>query len=262
MLNRRAKESIVLYYLKYYTKPMFSLNQLLNSSLTLLIFFILLFAYTKLAGPILFNINSVTTSKTDSFQVTGEGKATLKPDSATIRVGVVAKGQTAKAAQDQMNENINKVIEAIKALGIPESDIKTQNYNVNPVYDYSEGQKITNYSANTNITIKVKNVDLVNKIIDAATSNGANVVGGAEFENLDKTQAENEARSKAITDAKNKAQNIAKTAGFSLGRLIGYQEGFVGEPRPLTMLAADSKTQIEPGTNEVTVTVTLSYEVR
>lgn len=242
---------------------MSSLNQLINRTLTLIVFFVLLFLYTKLAGPIPFNINSVTTSKTDSFQVTGQGKTSIKPDNATVRAGVSASGETAKAAQDKMNVNINKVIEAVKALGIAESDIKTDNYNVNPTYDYTSDGKITGYSSNTNIEIKVKDINIVNKVVDTATVNGANIVGGAQFSNTDKTQAENDARAMAITDAKNKAQQIAKTGGFSLGRLIGYQEDSSGGgPRPTTLIAASEDTKIEPGTNEVDITVTLSYEVK
>lgn len=235
-----------------------------------LIFFILLFTYVKLAGPIPFSINSVTTQKTDTFQVTGEGKAEVKPDNATVRAGVQVNAATEKEAKDQMNSAINKVTAAIKALGIAESDIKTDNFNINPNYDYSQGaQKINGYSGNTNITIKVKDVTKVNQVIDTATANGANVIGGAQFDNVDKTAAENEARVKAVADARAKAQNAARVAGFTLGKLLNYQETTgANNPRPYMMAKAQDSaqaappTQIEPGTNEVNLTVTLSYEVK
>ena len=76
-----------------------------------IIFFVLLFTYTRLAGPIPFDITSITTSKSDAFTVTGEGKVEAKPDSATVHLGVVAKGATSELAQSGLNTNINKVIE-------------------------------------------------------------------------------------------------------------------------------------------------------
>lgn len=233
------------------------------------IFFMLLFAYTKLAGPIPFSVNSVTTTKSDAFQVTGEGKVTATPDLAVVNAGVTANGVTVKAAQDQLNGNINKVSAAIKALGVDPKDIQTSNYNINPTVDFTGNQKITGYTANSNLTIKIRNIEKINQVIDAATASGANQVGGVSFEVSDKTKAENEARQKAVADAKKKAENAAKIAGFRLGQLVNYQENFEGQPIPMPLRAAQGSadtvsppTQVEPGTNEIRVTVTLSYEIR
>lgn len=249
------------------------LPQVLVPIFVILFFFLSLFAYTKLAGPIPFNVSSVVTNKTDTFSVNGEGKANIKPDSATVSVGVQAQGSTAKLAQDQMNQNINKVIEAVKSLDIKSEDIKTENYNVYPNQDVralspGEPQKITGYSANTNITIKVRDIAKANQVLDAATSAGANQVGGVSFEAEDKTAAENEARAMAVKSAKEKAEQTANIAGFKLGRLINYSEGFNGREMPLSMDSKFSQgrgggeqTNLEPGSEEVSVTVNLSYEI-
>src|SRR3989344_4104341 len=194
-----------------------------------IIFLLLIFLYIKFAGPIPFSVNSTTTSKSDAFSVTGEGKADIKPDFGTLRVGVTANAQTVEAAQSQMNTSINKVTDALKNAGIASDDIQTENYNVNPNYDYTSGtQKITGYNANTNLVIKIRD----------------------------------------INKAKKKASRAAQAAGFSLGKLVNYQESFGGQP-PI-IYAADralpqsggGDTQVEPGTNEIVVNVTLSYEVR
>ncbi len=231
-------------------------------------FFILLFTFTKLFGPIPFSVNSVTTTKSSTFDVTGEGKVTATPDVALVTVGIQANGSTVKAAQDQINSTINKVSEAVKKLGIGSKDIKTTNYSINPSYDFTNSQKITGYSASTNLSIKVRQLDKANSVIDSATSNGANQVGGISFDIDDKTKLENEARQKAVDEAKKKALEAAKISGFKLGRIINYSENFGGLPRPIPMLqAADIKaqgspTQIEPGSAEITVIVTLSYEIQ
>lgn len=231
-------------------------------------FFILLFTFTKIFGPIPFAVNSVTTTKSTTFDVTGEGKVTVVPDIASVSVGIRSQGSTVKIAQDQINSVINKVSQAIKDLGVDKKDIQTTNYSIYPDYDYSgSSQRIKGYNASTNLSIKVRDTDKVNSVIDTATSNGANEVSGISFEVDDRAKAENEAREKAVAEAKKKAENASKIAGFRLGKIVNYSESFDDFPRPLPLRAAgaaeveDKPTQIEPGTTQVSVTVTLSYEI-
>lgn len=232
-------------------------------------FFILLFSFTKIFGPIPFSVNSVTTTKSDTFQVSGEGKVSAIPDVAIVNAGISVNGTTVKLAQDQMNTVINKVSEAIKKLGVDSKDIKTTNYNINPDYDYfGNTQRIKGYSASTNLSIKVRAVDKANDVIDQATANGANQIGGISFDIDDKTKLENEARQKAVAVAKSKAENAAKIAGFKLGRIINYSENQSGYPGPIPMMARvdmkaqGSSTEVQPGSTDITVTVTLSYGIQ
>lgn len=244
-----------------------NLRSLITPLVTIIFFFLALFVFIKLAGPLPFSVNSVQTTKTDIFSVTGTGKSNQKPDSASLVVGVTADALTVATAQSELNNAINKVSAAIKNVGIDPIDIQTASYSVNPKYDYTAGQKITGYTASTNLTIKIKKVDDANRVIDAATQNGATQVGGLEFVVADQAKAEDEARGKAVADAKKKAESAARIAGFQLGRVINYNEDFGNSvPRPYLMSAGvDTKavppTQVEPGSNEIQVNVTLSYQI-
>lgn len=230
-----------------------------------------LFLYTKLAGPLPFTVNSITTTKTDVFSVNGEGVVNITPDSASVTVGVVANGTTVKLAQDQLNEKINAVSEGVKKLGIEAKYIQTTNYNINPTADYTGStQRITGYQASTNLLIKINDIEKVNSVIDSATASGANQVHGVTFEVSDKVKAQDEAREKAVAEAKAKAENAAKVAGFSLGKIINYNENF-GDSRPLYygLNAASGapkgdvvQTVVQPGSSEIKVNVTLSYEIK
>jgi len=240
-----------------------------NALVSLIGFFVLLFVYTKLAGPIPFAVTSITTQKTDSFAVTGEGKVNVSPDLAVVTVGVQEQGATVKQVQTALNSKINLVSAAIKKLGIEAKDVQTSNYNIRPNYDWQAGkQRINGYTASSNLTIKVREIEKANSVIDAATVSGANQVGNLAFEVDDKTAAENEARQKAVSEAKKKAENAAKMAGFKLGKIINYSENFAPESRLYPLMAgggtaeATVPTQLEAGTNEITVQVTLSYEIR
>jgi len=237
------------------------------------LFFILLFAFVKLVGPIPFSMTSVVTNKTDTFTVTGEGKAVAIPDVAIVSAGVEAQGSSVTALQNELNAKINKISDAVKRLGVDAKDIQTTNYSISPMYDYTSGTpRITGYQASSTLTIKVRAIDKANGVIDAATANGANQVGGVTFDVSDKTKSENEARDLAVKEAKAKAEAAAKSAGFTLGRVINYTETNGETPRPMPLFAkAESAaggttvtppTQVEPGSSEITIDVSLSYEIR
>lgn len=243
-------------------------SRLLSPIVLLISLFVLIFIYTKVIGPIPFSVNSVTTQKSTTFDVRGQGKSFMKPDIVTVNAGISVQSQTVKNAQEQINSIINKVSEAVKQSGVDSKDIQTSNYSIYPNYDYGNGsQKINGVTANANLVIKVRNLDIVNNVIDAATSSGANQISGVTFDISDKTKVEDQARQEAVKEAKRKAEQAAQIAGFKLGRIINYSENFPGGPIALPMIRTESKavdatpTQIEPGTSEVTVDVVLGYEI-
>lgn len=242
--------------------------QSLKTSLTIILFIFLgFFLYTKFVGPIPFSINSITTTKTNLFSVSGVGKSTGIPDTAQISVGVIKTASTVVSAQEQNNTATNKIIEDLKKLGVEEKNIKTTNYSISPNYDFIGGrQNITGYTVTQTLEIKVTPIDTANKVIDAATSDGANIVNGISFTFNEKTKKdlENKAREEAVKMAKEKAENLAKATGIRLGKIVDVQESGAFEPRPIMMAQSleekSTDTQLQPGENSITISITLSYE--
>jgi uncharacterized protein YggE len=181
-------------------------------------------------------------------------------------LGFTNTNTSVSAVQNEANTIINSVSAAVKRLGINEKDIKTTNYSLYPNYDYrSSVQKITGYSINVNILVKVRDFSKINQVIDTGTGNGANQVGGLSFTFDDPEKYQTQARKIAIETAKKKASDIANASGIMLGKLINVQEGSGNNYRPAPMMAATEKsdsTQIEPGSSEIISSVTLNYEVR
>lgn len=252
-----------------------------------LIILVALVLYSQFGPSLPISVNQITTNKNDLFSVTGSGEVTAKPDIAEVSFGVSATGQTVAAVQNQSNEAINKVVAAVKALGIADKDIKTTNYNINPQYGgvgqdrimsdpqgplppIVPDQNITGYSMNVNVVVKVRDLDKVNQVIDTATENGANQLGGISFtvDNPDKYQAE--ARKLAIEDAKKQANELASAAGIQLGKVVGVYESPMFYGRGDAALSAKAEpmggpnvpTQIEPGSSTISTQVTLNYETR
>lgn len=248
---------------------------------TVALIFLAFLIYTKVFGPIPFYINSVNTTKTDLFSSSGSGQATAVPDTASVSVGVTKTAVTVDGAQREVNTVASKLISDIKKLGISEKDIKTTNYTVNPNYGSggiepliypSTGatEKITGYTVTQNIEVKVKPLDKVNRVVDTAIGDGANLVGGVNFTFSDELmkKLEKEATQEAVNDAKEKAQTLANAAGVRLGKIVNVVSS-TSQPYFMRSMATslDSKTtdtvpptEITPGESTVNIGVTIYYE--
>jgi len=235
---------------------------------TVLFIFIGFFVFTKIFGPIPFSVNSITTNKQNLFTVTGTADVTAVPDTAMLSFGVSKSGPAVEAGKQEVNKIINQITQDLKNLGVDEKDIKTTNYSVNPNYDYSQGSQKTNgYTINASIEVKIKSIEKANNAVDIATRDGATQVGGIQFVVNDdaKKKLEDQARKDAIQKAKDKAASISGAAGIHLGRIVDVQEnGSNPGPLPYGMQADSAKqtqtTQLSPGENKITSTVSLSYE--
>lgn len=234
--------------------------------------FATILAVFKLVGPIPVSVTQTTIAKNEPFMVNGEGTVAMTPDIAEISLGITTNKPTVSAAQEETNRVINSLTDAMKQLGVGDEDIKTTNYSVNPNYDWNSGtQRITGYNVNANLLVKFKNFDNLNQALDQATSLGANQVGGINFTLSDdkQHQAEDEARKEAVAQAKTKAESLSQAAGIKLGKLINVTENTFSPPTPMYARAEamDAKavsgptpTEIQPGSQEVKLMVTLSYE--
>ncbi len=227
------------------------------------------FVYSKMGPGI--PITSVVTQKQDLFTVSGEGKVSVVPDTALVDLGITANNSDVKSAQNQANSVIKALTDSLKKLGIAEKDIKTANYSVYPNYDFQSGSnKIAGYQVSASLTVTVRQIDKVNQVIDAATAAGTNSVGGIQLtvDDEQKKKLTQQARDLAVKEAKDKAESLAKAAGITLGKVVNVvEEG--NQPRPVPMMAKDSAigspsspTQIQPGSTDITSTVTLYYETR
>jgi len=236
-----------------------------------LIILAILSLYFRFIGPIPFSVTQTTTEKKTTFDVEAEGKVTSIPDTAEINLGIQVNKPTVEVAQSQANQKIKKITDELKKIGIEEKYIKTINYSVYTEYDYRVGQKIIGYNVNITLKVKVKDFQKINQVIDIATSQGANQIGGLSFtiddEKLEELQTE--ARNQAIAKAQKKAKEIARAGGIKIGRLVNISENLVSYP-PVPLTAREmgvggapeekTTTQIQPGETEVTISVILSYE--
>ncbi len=209
----------------------------------------------------------------NQITVNGEGKVTAAPDVAVITMGIVSDGTTVAAAQKQNNDKMNNIIAAVKnQFSIPAKDIQTQNYSVYPKYNYQNGrQSIIGYTVNQNVVVKVRDFDKTGAIIGKATELGANQISGPSFSIDDIEAYKAQAREIAIKQAKDNAKVLADQVGIGLGRIVNFSEGGAMPITPMyadlaVSLNAETKAvpapQIEAGSQDVIIDVSISYEIK
>lgn len=221
---------------------------------------------------------SIEPSSFRSFAVTGEGKVVAIPDVAQFSFSVITEGgKDITKLQKENTDKVNRAISFVKSNGVEAKDIKTSGYNLSPRYqNYScprEGgvcpaPEIVGYTITQTVEVKVRDFGKVGEILGGVVENGANSVSQLNFTIDDPTTVQNDAREEAIVKAKNKARSIAKAGGFSLGRLLSIDEGYSPVPYYRSdvgygaLLEKAVTPTIEPGSEDVTVNVTLRYEIR
>lgn len=207
------------------------------------------------------------------ISVSGEGKVTGTPDIAMLSFGVQTdRLATAEAATKDLGTRMQKIIAALKQQGIAEGDISTQSLSLYPVYDYNDGRTIPRgYQAGQSLSVKVRDTAKVGDVLSLAATNGANQVGGVSFTIDDPEALRDTARSEAIAEAQEKAQELAAQLGRRLGRMTAFNENGGGYYPPMPYYARDAmagavaneaKMEIPSGDQEVSVIVSLTYELR
>lgn len=201
-----------------------------------------------------------------SISVSAQGSTRVTPDRATIQIGVQTQGTTAAAASTENARVAQRVIAAIKALGIGAEQISTVNYSVNPDYRQVENRRpeVIGYTVHNTVVVDVRQIDQVGRVIDAALSSGANVINSLSFYASNTEDARRAALAAAVEKARLDAEVIARAAGGTLGGLAEASVGAYMIPRGREnnqmmrgdiAMAAAPPTPVEPGSELLSVQV-------
>ena len=213
--------------------------------------------------------------------VSTSGTATAKvdPDKVTVTIGVETQGLTAEEAATKNAELMDKVIAALKELGVTDDQISTSWYNVYPIYDYrsppcieiypqppdcAPKSEISGYRASNSLSVTLDADEDVGKVIDSAAKAGANNVNSVYFFVSDERQQEiREGLIKqAIENARSRADKAADAVSMNITGVKSINLNDVYFPVFYKDFAAEStgaSTPILPGQQQVTMTVQITF---
>jgi uncharacterized protein YggE len=205
-----------------------------------------------------------------TIRVTGEAELTAEPDEYVFYPSYDFKNASKQAALDELSKKSDAVIAKLKELGVADSKIKTDSSGYDfPVY----GEETSTPTYTLRLTVTVANRDLAQKVQDylITTEPTGSVSPQATFSDKKRKELENRARDDATKEARAKAEQSAENLGFSLGKVKAVEDGagFDGIIRPfaaqdMATSGQEKTTQltVQPGENELTYSVTVTYFVK
>jgi uncharacterized protein len=217
-------------------------------------------AYAGVGLPEQAQSQSAPEEQRNTITVNGSGSVTSVPDRASFWFGVQTEGRTAAQALAANEADMRRVIAALRNAGIAAADIQTQNISLSPRMS-EDGTQVVGYTASNSVSARIRDLDRAGAVIDAAVAAGANQVSGPTLFRADQSGLYRQALRAAYADARAKAETLADVMNVTLGRVVAAVEAGGSVPLPAAGRDAATAAQIEPGTQEVQATVSVTFAI-
>ncbi len=219
------------------------------------------------------NVSSAN-SERNVISVNSSETITVVPDIAEIVYAVRTEAKDAASCQQKNTEDVAKVIELLKGLGVEETSIQTSDYYMYPIYNYSGNtQRITGYEASTSLTVSKLPIDSLDTILAQSVQTGINNIQSITYMSSKYDEGYSNALKLAMESARAKAEALAEAGGCSLGSVVGVRENsnysearytdnaLSSKMRSMESLAAGTEdgSSIMPGEVAVEVNITVEY---
>jgi uncharacterized protein len=196
--------------------------------------------------------------------VTGESTVAVAPDMAVISLGVTATGKTAAEAMEANNGAMTTVLDRLRKAGVADADLQTATLQLNPNWVNATpdvAPSINGYTASNQVSVRLRALDTLGTVLDAAISDGANTLNGVSFDLANKRPAQDQARAAAVKDAVARATLLAEAAGVKLGKIVSITEGGAAAgPTPMFRMDAAS-VPVAAGELEISQSVTVTFDI-
>jgi uncharacterized protein YggE len=202
-----------------------------------------------------------------TLSLSGTGKVTIKANQAIIILGVYTEGKSADYAEQENALRMTDVMNSLKALGIPDTDMQTISYTINPEYDYDLKMTV-GYQVTNTLQITVDDLTKVGSIIDKTSTAGANTISSVTFTVSDAEFAKYklQAYSLAVSDVQAKEKAITDGFGITVAGIQSINENYYFPMYQNVYTTMDSKsagvvpsTPIVSGTLDISITLNVVY---
>ncbi|HEY7431363.1 MAG TPA: SIMPL domain-containing protein [Streptosporangiaceae bacterium] len=196
--------------------------------------------------------------------VTGTGTVTGPPDQLLLSMGVQTTGVSVSTALASANQAVRAVTGALRRDGVAAADIQTSGLSIQPNYRSSGAPD--GYGVSESVSVTLRHLASAGSQISVAARAGGNatVVDGVSLSFSDSSALLAAARGRAVASAKAEAAADARGVGRQLGQVVSMSEAT--PPQPIFgavpaagAAAAKSSVPVHPGSQQLTVTVTVVF---
>jgi uncharacterized protein YggE len=207
---------------------------------------------------------------------TGTATVSVRPDRATVTLGVDVQADKSEQAHAQANQRLGKVLAALRAVVLAQGEelvVQSSVISLQPVFSFEPAQpgvpqepKLTGFRASSTVTVRTGDLAAVGRLIDAGVAAGANRVDGIVFDLKDDSKARADALVRATRNAREQARLMLDALGLPAGRVVSATTGTREMPGPMPRfgaakaMAESAPTVVEPGEISVSAEVTVTIE--
>lgn len=202
------------------------------------------------------------------LQVEAMGTASAVPDLATISATVTSDAADARAALSSNSIAANRVVDALRAAGVPDDQIRTDDLRVVRRFRKDKGgddtDEVIGARATDRIKVRLTRVGDAGRVIEALVRAGATELTGPEFGFQDDGEIRRRARAAAVRRAQAQASDYAAAFGLHAGRILRISERALRGGEGQDIVVTGSRVgvpapNVQPGEQEVTVTLWVDY---
>lgn len=200
------------------------------------------------------------------LNIATRGEARRVPDIATISTGVTTRAADANTAMRSNAERTAKVLAAMTAAGIEETDVHTSGLSLLPYYRHEEAQipRIVAYEVGNTMTVVIRDLTRLDELLRALASAGANPISDPRFDVERREEALDEARRKAVERAWRRAETYAGKLGMKIRRVVSINELGGSAPTRASAMGARANgddIRTAPGENTLSVNLDVVFEL-
>jgi uncharacterized protein YggE len=172
---------------------------------------------------------------------------------ATIDIAVVTSNSATQAALRANGSEMQRVVAAIRGLGIAAADIQTTNFSITAQHPKDKNgatdeSRTVGYEVRNSVTVTVSDLEKVGAIIDAAVAAGANSSNSVSFGVKNHAALDDDVLTKATRDARHNAEVMASAENLKVGKMIS-----ASNESSLPLKFEGTETVAEYGNNGATV---------
>jgi uncharacterized protein len=206
----------------------------------------------------------------NTIVASGNAEILASPDSASIDIGVITSNPVTAAALHANDVEMARVVAAIRALGISNTNMQTSNFAIEAQHPQSKNgeadeSRISGYTVTNKLTVSVSDLTKVAAIIDEAVKAGANSSNSVSFDLKDRAAIDDKALADAVRNARHRAEIMASAENAKVGRMISvtndisYGEIREGLAAPEAIMVVNDKTPVLPGQISVEAQVVVVF---
>lgn len=196
------------------------------------------------------------------IQVAGVGRVSVAPDQGVLNMHIRQTAPTATEALLASSSLAQQTLDILDDAGIPTADRGATPSGIHRETRWqNEREVFIGWTAAHHVHATVRDLDLMYELVERMAGVAGVDTNGPHWHVTHDNPAHSRARHAAVAEGYAKAEDYAAAAGLELGPLVSISDAPGASPGPGggRMMMAVAEAGFEPGTQEVTATVTLTF---